>query len=119
MQVSLNNYSPSFGVKINTVSMFEATTGKVFGDNGIKGFKEVIDAFPEYMGNRCAAGNRGYVYYAKQIGEAIAQEYPAVANTTEKILEVLKQHPHAKNKELQQHIYPLIKDFGEVFDVVL
>jgi len=119
MKVEFNQNNISFGVKLRTISVFESTSGKIFGDNSVEGFKEVINAFPDYFGERMATGGRGYVYYAKQIGDAIIQKYPEINETNRQIMNIISKNQYAKKSELQKEIFPLLEKYGETLDIEL
>ena len=119
MKIEFNQNNIAFGTRVRTISVFESTCGKVFGNNGIGGFKELINAFPNYMGGRNAAGSRGYIYYAKQIGEAITKKYPEINETTRQITIIINKNQYAKKSELQEEIFPLLKKYGDTLDIEL
>ena len=119
MKVEFNQNNISFGVKLRTISVFESTSGKIFGDNSVEGFKELINAFPDYIGERRATGGRGYVYYAKLIGDAITQKYPEIDETNREIMNIISKNQYAKKSELQEKIFPLLEKYGETLDIEL
>lgn len=119
MKVEFNQNNMAFGTRVSTISVFESTCGKILGDNGIEGFKELINTFPDYMGGRKAPGGKGYIYYAMQIGEAIIKKYPEINETTRLITNIISKNRYAKKRKLQEEIFPLLKKYGDTLDIEL
>lgn len=111
------NNQPSFGIKLNTASVLESTSMKIFKNDGITGFKEVTQAFsPKPIK---AVGNRGYKYYAKMYGEQIVEKYPEIAAATAQILKIIRDNPDLKKAELYNKIRPIINSLGEEVDITI
>lgn len=117
MKIKPATNSPNFGVKLNTGSVLEVTSMKIFQNEGIKGFKEVTEALNPVPIK--FVGNRGYRYYAKIIGEKIIKKYPEIAQATAQIREIAKNNPYFTKAELNQKIQPIIEKLGQEIDINL
>ncbi len=117
MKVINNISNPNFNAKIDTASVLEATSMKIFKNEGTEGFKRVYNTFVEKPMK--ATGSRGYAYFAREIGEKIKSKYPEIAQATVEIQEILKTNPNIKKIDLQQKIQPIIDRLGEVIDITL
>ncbi len=118
--MEITNYnlkSPYFGIKLNTASVLETTTLKIFKNDGIAGFKEVTQALSP---NKIkAVGNRGYKYYAQLYGEKIITKYPEIAEATEQIKKIATENPHITKAELYLKIQPIINKLGDEIDITI
>ncbi|MBQ8459589.1 hypothetical protein IJ541_05755 [bacterium] len=120
MDINNNRYTYSpikFGTRLNTASVLESTSIKIFHNDGIAGFKEVYDAFNDKPMR--GIGNKGYKYYVEIIGAKIMEKYPEIAKATEELKEIYKNNPYLKKQEIAKKIQPIIDRFGETIDIVL
>jgi hypothetical protein len=114
----INTYNnTSFGVRIKTANILEATTMRIFYNDGIEGFKDVIEKLD--TSNRKATGCRGYKYYANILGNKVQEKYPEIEKATKRIQEILEENPQIKKADLYKKIKPIINEIGESIDVTL
>jgi translation initiation factor 2 alpha subunit (eIF-2alpha) len=112
------NSSPSFGTKIKTVNVLEATTMKIFYNDGIEGIKDVVKTLNENSTKK-SIGWRGYKYYAQNFGEQIVAKYPKIAKATNEINSIITANKNLKKKELFELIKPVVDKLGENVDITL
>lgn len=113
----INSYNPSFGTKINTVKILEASTFKYIESDGIHELRPVIDTFWDKPFK--AAGNRGYKYYINEITKKILEKYPAIKECADAILEFTQANPNAKKQDLQKFVQPFIDKLGKEIDITI
>ena len=89
----------------------------VFKNEGVEGFKKVINALEPL--NKKATGHRGYAYHAKNIGNKILEKYPEIKKATEEILEITNNFPNIKKQNLYNRVLPIIDRLGETVDITL
>lgn len=113
-----NNYSnQNFKAKLDTASVLEVTSMKIFRNEGIEGFKHVVNGLSESPMK--STGWRGYKYFAQQAGEKIVAKYPEIEQATNEIKNILKNNPDIKKEELNKRIQPIIDKLGEVVDITI
>jgi len=117
MQIQNNRQSLSFGTKLKTAQILEASTMKIFYSEGISGFKEITDKLSEKPIR--ATGFRGYKYFAENFAKQIIEKYPQLKAATEETRSIIESNPHAGKKALYEKIKPVIDRIGEEFDIVL
>ena len=118
MQTSkVQNSTPAFGAKVDTIRVLEAATFKSITRETVSDMKPLIDAlWPKKLKG---TGNRGYRYYMKAIGDKIVEKYPKVADAAFEILEYTDKHPQYTKKDLQEFVKPIIKELGETLDITI
>jgi len=109
--------TPYFGIKLNTASVLETTSQRIFYNTGTDGFKEVIFALNDKPFK--ATGSKGYVYFAKVIGKQITDKYPEIAEATKKILKIYEENPDVKKAEVAKKIQPIIDKLGQTVDITI
>ena len=117
MKISTNYNLPNFKAKIDTASVFEVTCMKIFKNEGIEGFKKVVNALRSEPIK--ATGHRGYAYHARITGDKIKNKYPEIAKASDEITKIINQNPDIKKKDLYEKISPIINRFGETLDIIL
>lgn len=117
MKIDYVNNSPNFGVKLNTISVLEATTMKIFYNDGITGFKEVAHALNDSPIK--ATGSKGYKYYAEKFGKMIVEKYPEIAQVTKEIKDIVAKHPNYKKRDLLPLIEPIVNKLEKEIDITL
>ena len=117
--MKINNYDnqTNFGIKLQTTHALEATSGIIFDSTGTDGFKAVITALNTRPMK--GIGNRGYRYYAKQLGEQICAKYPEIANVTQKLQEIKANNPNLSEEEFANQVKPYIAKLGTQVDITL
>lgn len=118
--MKINTYKDNninFGIKLDTGKVLEVTSMKIFQSDGLEGCKEVIKA----LNNKPikATGNKGYKYYAENIGKKIIEKYPKIAEATGKINEIIVKNPNIKKQELNEQVQVIIKEIGKEVDIVI
>ena len=117
MKITNYNDNINFGIKLNTGNVLEVTSLKIFQSEGLAGCKEVVKALNKTPIK--ATGNRGYKYYAKNIGQKIMDKYPKIAEATDKINLITAKNPDIKKQELNEQVQAIIKDIGNEIDIVI
>lgn len=115
MKIQNSYINPNFKAKLDTASVLEVTSLKIFKNEGINGFKYVIEKLEPI--NKKAIGWRGYAFYAKQLREKIINKYPEIKEATDEILEITEKFPNIKKQRLQERIQPIIERLGETVDI--
>jgi translation initiation factor 2 alpha subunit (eIF-2alpha) len=110
--------APSFGINIKTVNILEATTMKIFYNDGIDGMKNVVKSL-EKNSTKKNVGCRGYKYYAQNYGEQIVKKYPNIAKATDEIKLIIENNKSLKKKDLFELIKPVVNKLGENIDINL
>jgi hypothetical protein len=104
----------SFGTLTNTNNLFETILMRSIRNDGIEGARDVVyTLYP----NMKFVGNRGYRYYAEQIGQKVKTNYPELAKDIAEINSHIKSNPKISKKELSQYAEPYIKKYGEKIDI--
>lgn len=117
MKISTHYIDTSFKAKIDTASVFEVTCMKIFKNDGIEGFKKVVNTLRSEPIK--ATGHRGFAYHARIMGDRIKDKYPEIAKASDEIIEIANQNPNIKKQDFYAKILPIIDKFGETIDITL
>ncbi len=115
MNMIINNSTPSFGTKVDTIKVLETTTLKMIQSDSVSDLKPIIDTF--WKTPMKAAGNRGYRYYLQAIGNQITDKYPQIAEASSKISEFIKDNPSKQN--LREFVEPIVEKIGKTIDITI
>lgn len=108
-----------FGVKLDTGSVLEVTSLRIFQNEGLKGAQTVVNALYEKPANFKSYGHKGFKHYAQLVGEEIMEKYPKLKAATEEILNITDKNPNIKKAELNEKIQPIINRLGKEIDITL
>lgn len=104
------NNRPSFGIKLDSIAVFETTAQRIVSGNGLENPKKVIKAL--YKGTQKAPGNRGFKGMSEDISKAIFQKYPEIKEYTQKFKNTPKEEMTTLIDEIQEK-------FGKEIDIVI
>lgn len=111
--------SPNFGIKLDTASVLEVTSLKIFKSEGISGIRQVVNALNGKPSNYSCYGHKGFRYQAELFGEKIQEKYPQIKEATEKIIAITEKNPAIKKQTLNKEIKPIIQELGEEIDITI
>lgn len=119
MNINNNPNNINFGVKLDTGSVLEVTSLRIFQSDGLKGPQSIVNALSEKPANFKSYGHKGFRHYAQLVGEQIMEKYPKLKEATEEILNITDKNPNIKKTELNEKIQPIINRLGKEIDITL
>lgn len=111
---SINNVN--FNAKVRTSHVLELTTLYMFEPDGFMG---VVKTMKELYDIPSATGSKGYIHYAKLVGNKILEKYAYIADITNALKEYKASRPFITPEQMREKVSSYTEKIGENIEITI